>query len=211
MKIREEIMKRFWHISLALLFAVSVFFGCEATQNIKKTMTSKVKSFGSKVDEELYAQVPEENREGVAKAEFNLKVFEEKVRLADLGKGLALKKTKYAGYELDLANNFRKESGIVLDITKLEAIQKSGLGEKEGMIEEIANLKSKKLKVEAERVKIDAKLATTKLHIQELTKQIEAQEQNIEAMNMDEKPGQEEIMPAVKEAPAETGISETEE
>lgn len=204
-------MKGFWHISLALLFAVSVFFGCEATQNIKKTMTSKVKSFGSKVDEELYAQVPEENRQGVAKAEFNLKVFEEKAKLADLKKGMALKKKTYADYELDLANNFRKESGIVLDITKLEAIQKSGLGEKEGMIEEIANLKSKKLKVEAERVKIDSKLATTKLHIQELTKQIEAQEQNIEAMNMDEKPGQEEIMPAVKEAPAETGISETEE
>ncbi len=204
-------MKRFGHISLALLFAVSVVFGCEATQNIKKTMASKVKSFGSKVDEELYAQVPEENRQGVAKAEFNLKVFEEKAKLADLKKGLALKKKTYADYELGLANNFRKESGIVLDITKLEAIQTSGLGEQEGMIEEIANLKSKKLKVEAERVKIDAKLATTKLHIQELTKQIEAQEQNIEAMNMDEKPGQEEIMPAVKEEPAETGISETEE
>ena len=204
-------MKRFGHISLALLFAVSVVFGCEATQNIKKTMASKVKSFGSKVDEELYAQVPEENREGVAKAECNLKVFEEKVRLADLRKGLALKGKTYADYELDLANNFRKESGIILDITKLEAIEKSGLGEQEGMIEEIANLKSKKLKVEAERVKIDSKLATTKLHIQELTKQIEAQEQNIEAMNMDEKPGQEEIMPAVKEEPAETGISETEE
>ncbi|UCD87030.1 MAG: hypothetical protein JSV01_04505 [Desulfobacterales bacterium] len=60
-------------------------------------------------------------------------------------------------------------------------------------------------------VKIDSNLATTKLHIQELTKQIEAQEQNIEAMNMDEELGQEEIMPAVKEEPAETGINRTEE
>jgi hypothetical protein len=112
---------------------------------------------------------------------------------------------------VDLADNFRKESEIVLDITKLEAIQRSGLREKEEIIEEIADLESKKLKVKAKRVKIDSNLATTKLHIQELTKQIEAQEQNIEAMNMDEELGQEEIMPAVKEEPAETGINRTEE
>jgi hypothetical protein len=152
-----------------------LLLGCETTQNIKETISSKVKPFMSKVDEELYAQVPEENRKGVAKAESNLAVFEGKAEFVTLKRNLAVEKKRYADYELHLANNYKKESEIGVDIAKLKAIQKSGLGEKEDIMKKIASLESKKLKVAAERVEIDTEMATTKMHIQQLTKQIEDQ------------------------------------
>jgi len=169
-------MKKPYLISLSLVLLALSLLGCETTQNIRETISSTVKPFTSKVDEEMYAQVPEENRKQVAKAESNLEVFEEKAKLAALKRDLALEEKRHADYELHLANNFKKESELALDIEKLKAIQRSGLGEKEDIMEKIAGLESKKLKVAAERVEIDTKLATIRLHIQELSKQIEEQD-----------------------------------
>ncbi len=64
-----------------------------------------------------------------------------------------------------------------MDIKKLEAIDRVGLGEKEDNLNTIADLESKILKIEADKVKIRAKIATNEVLIKDQKKQIEEQMQ----------------------------------
>jgi hypothetical protein len=186
-------MKSFSYIGFIGLLAISLSIGCTTTQEIKgtitsqvDTITSKVSSITSNVDQNLFAQVPEDNQGKVKKAELDLMISEEKVKLADLKEELASTRAKYAGYEQEQAQKYRQEAAITLDIAKTEAIDKSGLGKKDVNIKAIADLKSKKLRMEADRINIEAKLTTTKLQISNLTEQIKVQEEKIKGMESPE-------------------------
>ncbi|MDH3849883.1 MAG: hypothetical protein OEV09_02380 [Deltaproteobacteria bacterium] len=165
-------MKTFGYISLIFLLALSLLTGCEAT----RSLTSSVS--GSS-DENLLAQVPAEKREEVKKAEFDLQVAEEKLKLAEMKTELASLQKKYADYEEDAAAEYQKKAAVNVDLAKLEAIDRSGLGEKKENIEDIADLKSKQLKIEVNMIKIGAKRDTTGEKINDLLKQIEEQETKI--------------------------------
>jgi chromosome segregation ATPase len=178
-------MKTFSYTGFIILLAISLAVGCATTKDITGDITSKVTSITSDVDQNLFAQVPEEMRKGVKKAEFDLKVFEEKMKLVELKKELASTQKQYAGYEQDRAQTYHKEAAIAVDIAKIEAIDSSGLGEKDDNIKTIAELKAKKLGVEADRIKINAKLASTERRINDLTEQIKAQEEKIKDMKLD--------------------------
>lgn len=178
-------MKKFWYINMALLLAFSLSVGCGTTQKAKNSVTSKVTSIISGVDQNLFAQVPEDKREGVHKAEFDLKVSEEKMKLAELKKELAINQKEYADYEQDLTKKHRKDAAVALDMAKLEAIDKAGLGNEKDNIKAIADLEAKKLNVEADSVKIKAKLEIIELRISDLTKRIEEQKARIEGMKVD--------------------------
>ncbi len=179
-------MKSFPYIGFIILLAISLSVGCETTKEIKGTITSTVSSISSDVDQKLFAQVPEDKKEGVKKAESDLGILEEKFKLAELKKELASTQEKYAGYEQDQAQKYRQEAAITLDIAKMEAIDESGLGKKDDNIKTIGDLRAKKLRMEADRVNVEAKLSTTKLRIDNLTKQIEAQEEKIKSMESPE-------------------------
>ena len=175
-------MKRFWYVNLAFMVAFLFSAGCETTRNIKSTITS----IGSPAYKELLPQVPEDMKDDIYKAEFDMKVSSEKLKLAKLKNKLSANQEKYTDEELDLAEKYYEEAEITLEIQKVGAITKSGLGEKKDNIKSIADLRSKKLRAEADRIKIEAELETTKLAINDLLKQIEAQEEMIKDMNMDE-------------------------
>ena len=177
-------MRFYFQAILTLLLALSLFVGCETTKNIKGSITSKVDSMTSDLDKDLFAQVPENQLEGVQKAEFDLLVSNEKVKLAELKEELAGKQKKYANYELDLAKKNKKEVSVKLDIEKLEAIDRSGLGEKQDNIKAIADLKAKVPNIESDRIKIGAKLSTTQIDIDNLINQIKEMEEMIKNMKM---------------------------
>ena len=177
-------MRFYFQAILTLLLALSLFVGCETTKNIKGSITSKVDSMTSDIDKDLFAQVPENQLEGVQKAEFDLLVSNEKVKLAELKEELASKQKKYANYELDLAKKNKKEVSVKLDIEKLEAIDRSGLGEKQDNIKAIADLKAKVPNIESDRIKIGAKLSTTQIDIDNLINQIKEMEEMIKNMKM---------------------------
>ena len=178
-------MRFYFQAILTLLLALLLFVGCETTKNIKGSITSTVDSMTSDVDKDLFAQVPENQLEGVQKAEFDLLVSNEKVKLAELKEELASKQKKYANYELDLAQKNKKEASVKLDIEKLEAIDRSGLGEKQDNIKTIADLKAKVPYIESDRIKIGAKLSTTQIDIDNLIKQIQEMEEIIKNMKME--------------------------
>jgi hypothetical protein len=167
---REETMKIFGYISLIFLLALSLLTGCEATRSLTRSGSS---------DENLLAQVPAEEREEIKKAELDLQVAEEKLKLAEMKTELASLQKKYADYEEDAADEYQKKAAVSVDLAKLEAIDRAGLGEKKENIEDIADLKSKQLKIEVNRIKIGAKRDTTGEKINDLLKQIEEQETKI--------------------------------
>ncbi|UCD31576.1 MAG: hypothetical protein JSW04_08790 [Desulfobacterales bacterium] len=169
---------------LTLILSFSLISGCETTKSMKTSISSKVDAMTSDVDQELYAQVPEDDRMAVQEAEFALLVATEKTKLTELKDKLANKEKKYAGYVLDLAKKNKKAAAIELDIAKLEAIDRSGLGEKQDNIKTIADLKAKTLDIESDKVKIEAKLSTTQMDIENLKNQIEVMEDAVNNMKM---------------------------
>ena len=188
-------MKILGHISLIFLLALSLLTGCEATRSLTSSISGSP-------DENLLAQVPAEEREEVKKAEFDLQVAEEKMKLAEMKTELASLQKKYADYDEDAVKEYRKKAEIGMELAKFKAIDKAGLGEKQANIEDIADLKAKELKIEANRIKIEAKRNTTGEKINDLMKQIEEQETKIinlqaagvpEPEQTDEKPAEKEV------------------
>jgi multidrug resistance efflux pump len=167
-----------------LLLSFSLFVGCETTKNMKASISSKVDSMTSDVDQDLYAQVPEDDLVVVKEAEYALLLATEQMRLAELKDDLAHKQKKHAGYGLDLAQKNNKAAKIELDIAKLEAIDRAGLGEKQENIETIADLKAEALDIQSDKVKIEAKISSTQMDIENLKNQIKVLEDAISNMKM---------------------------
>ena len=197
-------MKSFGYISLVFLLAFSLLTGCETTRKLTSSIT------GASGEDELLAQVPAEGREEVRKAEFDLQVAQEKFKLAEMQTELASLRKKRADYAEDMADKYHDQAEVGVELAKLEAIDRAGLGEKEDNINKIADLKGKKLKIEADRIKYEAKRDTTEEKINGLIREIEEQETkiiNLEAAGVP-KPETSDVMEKGEEPEAEK-VSET--
>jgi hypothetical protein len=178
-------MKGYFEIFLVSVLALSFLAGCAATQQVKTSITSKVSSLTSEVDPAVASQIPADKKEGFPQAEFALNVANQKVKLADLKSELASAQKKYAGLEEDLAGNFQKEAQIDYDLVKIDAIIKAGLGKAEDNPKIKANLQSKKLKAQADRVKINADLETAKGKVNFLISEVNKMEEAIKNMKFE--------------------------
>ena len=197
-------MKTLRYVSLVFLLAFSLLTGCETTRKFTSSIS------GTSNTDELLAQVPTEEQKEVHEAAFNLQIAEEKSKLAEMKAELASLQKKYADYQEEMADKYHETAEVKLDLAKLEAVDKANLGEKEDNINNIADLKAKILRIEADNIKIEAKLDTTEQKIKGLTKQIEEQEtkiMNLEAAGVPE-PVAGEVMKK-DEGPQEEMPSET--
>jgi len=175
-------MRRFSFISLPFILIVALIVGCKTTQSFKQSISSTIDSMTSDVDQELYGQVPEDKREGIPEAEFDLELNKNKETLATLKKERGINELKILGYDLDIASKAQKKAAIALDIKKLEAINSAGLGKKENNIKTITDLKAKILNIDADVVKIQAKQDGVEGVINDLNRQIEEQEKKVKGM-----------------------------
>ena len=175
-------MKKFSFISLPFVLIIALIVGCKTTENFKQSISSKIDSMTSDVDQELYGKVPEDKREGIPEAEFDLELNKNKETLATLKKERGINELKIVGYDLDIASKNRKKAAIALDIKKLEAINSAGLGEKEKNRKTIADLKTKVRKIDADIVKIKEKQDSVEGVINDLNRQIEEQEKKVKGM-----------------------------
>jgi len=167
-------MKGFAYLGLVVLLAFPLFTACETTRSITDSITG-----GPSSSDELFAQIPAEDRSEVEKATFDLQVAEEKVKLAEMKSELASLQKKHAEYAEDVASKHLDEAELGVHLARIEAIDRAGLGEKEKNINEIADIKARKLKIEAARIKLAAKRDTTEQKIKDLIKQIDEQETKI--------------------------------
>jgi hypothetical protein len=175
-------MKREYALLFSALMALFLLAGCATTQELTTTVKSKVSSLTSAVDPALVNQVPADKREGFAKAEYDVKVASEKLKLAQLKTEQASTQNKYFDYEEDMAASFRKEAEIDYDLVKIEAIIKAGLGKKDENLKIKADLQSKKMKTQADRIKIQADIDNAKAKIDDLAKQITKTDDSIKSM-----------------------------
>jgi len=178
-------MKDYFKICFGAVLTLSFLAGCAATQEVKTSITSKVSSLTSNVDPATVSQIPADKKEGFPQAEFALNVTEQKVKLAKLKSELASDQKKLAGYEEDLASNFQKEAEIDYDLVKIEAIINAGLGKKEDNPKIKANLQSKKLQLQADRIKINSNIDVAKLKIKSLSEDITKFDEAIKAMKFE--------------------------
>ncbi len=177
-------MKKILCVVVIFVCSIVLLGGCLATQKLKKTSKS------GQAENELYAQVPERYRNPVEKAKADqlgaaerLNFADEKVKLAKLQKEMATKKEKLSNYQLKLAQMSHKEAMLGVELTQWEAIDKAGLGEKEKNIKTIYSLRSKKARIETNRLDVQRDHDTLQLHIKKLAEQIKAQEDTVATMS----------------------------
>lgn len=179
-------MKGYFKIYLFAILTLSFLAGCATTQEVKTSITSKVSSITSNVDPAVVSQIPADKKEGFPQAEFALNVANQKVKLADLKSELAAAQKKYAGLEEDLVGNYQKEAEIDYDLVKIEAIINAGLGKKEDNPKIKANLQSKKLQIQADRIKVNANLEGAKGKVKALSDDVTKMDEAIKAMKFDD-------------------------
>ncbi len=175
-------MKRTVIFSLATLLTFVWIVGCASMPSPKKMITRSKKPAKSG----LYAQTPAAVRAPVKEASFdlkqslaNLRLAEEKVKLAGLKKERAEMEEKYSQTNKKLADTLVKQNEIIVERRKMEAVDNANLGDKEANIKRIADLKSKELSVESDSIQIKAEMSTLALRIKQLDKKIKAQNKRI--------------------------------
>jgi predicted small secreted protein len=195
-----------------LLLAAVFIAGCSTTQGLKTSIASITEN----VDSEMTSKIPADKKERFSQAEFNLKVADQKVKLAELKSELAARQKTSAGLEEDLANNFLKEAAIDYDLVKIEAIISSGLGKKEDNLKLKTKLQLKKLEIQSDRVKINADLEEVKAKSDSISAEIAKMDEAIKAMKSDSAklsapaksvPGKEVITAPEKPAPVKEEIT----
>jgi hypothetical protein len=180
-------MKRKLLVRVLVLAGLLAFvIGCTGTtQELKSSISAKVSSVTSTVDPELVNKVPADKREGFAKAEFDLNLATQKEKIAEMNTELVGLQKKKAGYEEDLANNFKKEADNAYDSVKIDAIIKADIGKKEDNNKTKSNIVSKKFKIQADRAKIQAGIDETKWKIENKTNEIAKMETAVKEMKFD--------------------------
>lgn len=168
-----------------LLMLMLVFSGCATMDDLKSSISTKVTSITSNVDPDLVAKVPGDKRGGFPKADFEVKVAEEKLKLAQMKSALAANQKQYTDYEEDLVGIDLKDAGLNFDIVKMEAIGATGLGKKEDNLKALTSLKLKKVDLQGDRIKTDANMVTTKQQMSDLADQIKAQEEKIKGLTVE--------------------------
>ena len=177
-----------------------VFAGCATMEDLKTQISTKVTSITSNVDPALVAKVPQDKKGGFSKAEFTVKVGEEKSKLAALKSELAAKQKKLADYEEEIADIELKDFNLDYDIIKQDAVDAAGLGKKEDNIKAMTNLKVKKIDLQKDRLKAEGNIATTKQQMQDLAEKIKVQEEKVKGLTAEKTKPEEKAAP-----PAETG------
>lgn len=172
-------------IGFVALLTFSFLAGCAATQEAKTSITSTVYSLTSSVDPAVVSQLPADKKEGFPQAEFALTVAEQKLKLAKLKTDMASAQKKLADYDEDLAANLQKEAAIDYDLVKIDAIMNAGLGKKEDNPKIKANLQSKKLQLQSDRIKINSHMDVTRMKIKSLSEEIARKEEAIKAMKFE--------------------------
>lgn len=135
--------------------------------------------FGSPVDSDLVARVPQDKRTAINKAEYELACANEDLALAKLKEELADKQDDLAGLNTKLAKSQARGAEIALDIVKMEAISANGLGKAEDNRKVMDELLSDRTKNEAERIQYKSKIDQATLFVRDWTNRVAVKEKSV--------------------------------
>jgi hypothetical protein len=135
--------------------------------------------FGSPVDSELAAQVPQNKREAINAADYALACANQDVELAKLKEELADRQDDLASQNTKLAKAQARAAEINLDIAKQEAIMQNGLGKAEDNRKVMNDLLADRTKNEAERIQYKSKVDQATLFVRDWTNRVAAKEKTV--------------------------------
>lgn len=135
--------------------------------------------FGSRVDKQQVAQVPQDKRGAIEKADFELAVANEEVALAKLKEDLADKQSDQAALGTKLAKAQAAAAELALDSARIEAVDAAGLGKKEDNLKLQAELRADRAKNEAERIQLKARMDQAEVFVRDLKGRVADKEQSL--------------------------------
>jgi len=135
--------------------------------------------FGSPVDAELVAQVPQDKRGAINKADYDLACANQDLALAKLKEELADKQDDLANLNTKLAKTVSSGAEIKLNIAKMEAIMAAGLGKAEDNRKVLDELTTDRSKNESERLEYTSKINQATLYVRDWTQRVAAKEKSV--------------------------------
>ncbi len=156
--------------------------------------------FGSPVDAELAAQVPQDKRGAINKADFELACANQDVELAKLKEELADRQDDLANQNTKLAKAQARAAEINLDIAKMEAIMAANLGRAEDNRKVLKDLRADLVKNDADRSQLKSKVNQGTLFVRDWTQRVAQKEKAVAEFKARRTPDA--AMPAASPAPA---------
>lgn len=165
-------------IRFAKPLAVAALCACLLTPAVAPAL-SLGGLFGSPVDAELAAQVPQNKRSAINKADYELACANQDVELAKLKEELADRQDDLANLNTKLAKAQARAAEINLDIAKMEAIMASNLGTAEDNRKVLNDLLTDRTKNERERIELKSKADQALLFVRDWTQRVAQKEKTV--------------------------------
>lgn len=156
--------------------------------------------FGPTVDPELVAQVPQDKRGAMDKADFELAVALQELDLARLKEELADRQQDLAELSTKLAKARQRQAELALDLARIEAVDAQGLGKKADNAKILGEVRADLTKNEAARIQLKAKVDQTELFIRDLTQRVAVKDKQVQEFKARRSGGM--VSPASPPSPA---------
>jgi len=189
-------------VNFATVFASLALCGCLSVSASPARALSLGGLFGSPVDAELAAQVPQDKRAAINKADFDLACAKQDVELAELKEELADRQDDLANLNAKFAKAQARAAEINLDIAKMEAIMANKLGKAEDNRTVLEGLTTDRAKNETDRGELKAKIYQATLFVRDWTQRVAQKEKTVADFKSRRASAAPAAQPAVKIAPA---------
>lgn len=161
------------------LGAAALFCGCQATDQVKGFARKTGIRKNTTPDPIAFNQVPERNKGAAVQSAKALRLARERHNLAELHEDLTKTEADLAEYERKAAASRLNEKSALFKQSQFEAIDQSGLGDKEENIAAIGKLASRAAKYESDALKDEAQVTILTRRADQKRAQVDAQAQKV--------------------------------
>ncbi len=163
----------------AVLGAAALFCGCQATDQVKGLARKTGIRTQTTPDPIAFNQVPDRNKEDAFAAAEALRLARERHKLTELREDLFKVEVELAQFERRAAANRLSERSALFKKSQFEAIDKSGLGDKEENIASIGKLASRAAGHDSNALKDEAQVTILKRRVDQRRAAVDAQAQKV--------------------------------
>ena len=161
------------------LMATALFCGCQATDQVKGFARKTGIRKNTTPDPIAFNQVPDRNKGDAVQAAKNLRLARERHKLSEQREDLTKIETELAEFDRKATASRLNEKSDLFKQSQFEAIDKSGLGDKEENIAAIGKLASRAAKYESDALKDESQATILKRRVDQQRAQVEAQAQKV--------------------------------
>ena len=161
------------------LMAAALFCGCQATDQVKGFARKTGIRKNTTPDPIAFNQVPERNKGDAVQAARNLRLARERHKLTEQREALTKIEAELAESQRKAAASRLDEKSDLFKQSQFEAIDKSGLGDKEENIAAIGKLASRAAKHESDALKHESQVTILERRAVQKRAQVDAQAQKV--------------------------------